>query len=57
MSYKQLPSINKYFLFLCSFSFFLAIKRKKMNQKKEKNAVLKEILKLRNENFRPLIKC
>ena len=44
------------FIFLCSFSFFLAIKRKKMNQKKEKNAVSKEILKFSKENFRSLTK-
>ena len=46
--------VDVFLLFI--FSFCLRSKKKKRT-KKEKHAISKEILKLRNENFRPLIKC
>ena len=45
-----------FFLYVHFFLFFYEEKRKKRTKEREKPVFTKEILKLRNENFRPLSK-
>ena len=44
------------FFYVHFFSFVLRVQKKRNEPKKRKLALSKEILKFRNENFRPLIK-
>ena len=45
-----------FFLYVHFFLFYYEQKRKKRTKEREKPVFTKEILKLRNENFRPLSK-
>ena len=50
-------SLFLFFLYVHFFSFVLRGQKKRNEPKKRKPALSKEILKFRNENFRPLTKC